>query len=77
MAMEGIEGESKFRYRRYTLVIRELLQGWGVWIEDPAGHVADVVLHEHLAISHWDLSEEARGAAERYVDELLSEESSY
>jgi hypothetical protein len=77
MAMEGKEGEAKFGYRRYTLVIRELPPGWGVWIEDPAGHVADVVLHEHLAVSPWAIPEEARAAAERYVDGLLGEESSY
>jgi hypothetical protein len=74
MAMAGNE---KHAYRRYTLVIRELPQGWGVWIEDPAGHVADVALHEHLAIHPWARPEEARRAAENFVDSLLAEESSY
>jgi hypothetical protein len=73
----AMEREKKSTYRRYTLVIRELPQGWGVWIEDPAGHVADVVLHEHLAVVPWLRPEEARQAAERYVDALLGEESSY
>jgi hypothetical protein len=30
MAMEGMKREAKIGYRRYTLVIRELLPGWGV-----------------------------------------------
>jgi len=77
MAMQGMKGEAKIDYRRYILVIRELPPGWGVWIEDPAGHVADVVLHEHLAVTPWALPEEARKAAELYVDGLLNEESSY
>jgi hypothetical protein len=48
-----------------------------VWISDAAGSFEDEVLHEHLAVSPWAMPEEARGAAERYVDELLGEESSY
>jgi len=73
----AMAGEEKHGYRRYTLVIRELHQGWGAWIEDPAGHVADVVLHEHLATTPWAKPEEARRAAENFVDGLLEEESSY
>lgn len=73
----AMEREERTAYRRYTLVIRELPRGWGAWIEDPAGHVADVALHKHLAIACWTGAEQARQAAERYVDDLLGEESSY
>jgi hypothetical protein len=73
----AMAGEEKHGYHRYTLVIRELPQGWGVTIEDPAGHVADVVLHEQLATNPWTGPEEARRAAENFVDGLLAEESSY
>jgi hypothetical protein len=69
--------EQPIGYRRYTLVLQQLPRGWGVWIEDPAGHVADVVLHEQLAVSPWATRAEARQAAERFIDELLDEESSY
>lgn len=72
-----MEPGEKSAYRRYALVVRELPGGWGAWIEDPAGHVADVVLHDHLAARPWPTPGEARQAAERFVDELLGDESSY
>jgi hypothetical protein len=73
----AMDEENRSCYRRYSLVVRELSGGWGAWIEDPAGHVADVVLHEHLAARPWATAQDARRAAERFVDDLVGDESSY
>ncbi len=77
LAAMAMEGEDTVSYRRYALTVRELPGGWGVWIGDPAGPVADVVLHEQLAIEAWATPGEALQAAEEFVDELVGEESSY
>ncbi|MFQ6538474.1 MULTISPECIES: hypothetical protein [Aphanothece] len=64
-------------HRGYGLVVEPCAEGWEARIEDPAGHVADVVLQEQLDLNPFPSLEQAQEAAENFVDQLLGEESSY
>jgi hypothetical protein len=70
-------GGERFAHRGYGLVIAPAHQGWQARIEDPAGHAADVLLQEQLAVEGFPSAELAQAAAEHFVDELLGQESSY
>ncbi|WP_043368993.1 hypothetical protein [Cyanobium sp. PCC 7001] len=67
----------RLSHRGYGLVIKPAEEGWEARIEDPAGHVADVVLQEQLAVDPFPSAALAQEAAEQFVDELLGQESSY
>ena len=64
-------------HRGYGVVLEPCAEGWEARIEDPAGHVADVVLQEQLDLDPFPSPEQAQVAAEHFVDELLSQDSSY
>ena len=64
-------------HRGYGVVLEHSGEGWQARIEDPAGHVADVLLQEQLDLAPFSSLEEAQRAAEQFVDQLLAQESSY
>ena len=53
------------RYRGYQLHPVATHRGWGVVLEDPAGHVADLCLHRQLGHGGWQRLEDAEQAAKR------------
>ncbi|WP_087068987.1 hypothetical protein [Cyanobium sp. NIES-981] len=73
----GTPSSERVSHRGYGLVIEPGAEGWEARIEDPAGHVADVVLQEQLAVDPFPSAELAQEAAEQFVDDLLAQESSY
>jgi len=64
-------------HRGYGLQLIPLDHGWSVRLCDPAGHVADVVLHQQRGHDPWSSAEEALAAARDHVDHLLTDDSSY
>ena len=64
-------------HRGYGVVLEHAAEGWQARIEDPAGHVADVLLQEQLDLAPFSSLEGAQRAAEQFVDQLLAQESSY
>ena len=65
------------RYRGYQLNPVATHQGWGVVLGDPAGHPADICLHQLQGHRGWRTPEAANQAAYSYIDALLNQDSSY
>jgi hypothetical protein len=65
------------RYRGYQLHPVATHRGWGVVLEDPAGHVADLCLHRQLGHGGWQRLEDAEQAAHEAIDALLTHDDSY
>lgn len=64
-------------YRGYRLRPVATRGGWGVLLGDPAGHAADVCLHQQQGHSGWPSLEEAERAARDSIDTLLAHDDSY
>ena len=64
-------------YRGYQLSPVATRLGWGMVLGDPAGHPADICLHRLLGHGGWPSLRDADRAAHSYIDEVLSQDSSY
>lgn len=64
-------------HRGYGLQLLPIDGGWSVRLCDPAGHPADVTLHEQRGHEPWPTAAGALAAAREHVDQLLSQDSSY
>ena len=65
------------RYRGYQLHCVRAPRGWSMFIGDPAGHPADVLLHRHFDHKGWLSRSDADRAARVYVDAIYEQSGSY
>jgi len=65
------------RYRGYGLHAIATRRGWSVMLEDPAGHAADICLHQLMGHQGWQHLEDAEDAARTTIDALMEHNDSY